>query len=387
MSMTYEEGRAGVIAAMEHLRHLTDVEPGAYEQQASFQLGLYDSISTSGFEYAYHAVVEAIPVSFYDAFLFYQGINRNLPSATDEFWAALGGQEVVDNFYPDAVARNELIAELDAGTITGGDIMLSLAITGYDNDNLSVDEIKTYGSMVDENPVVANERYIELPTPTFVEESPVYDLPDAGLTFDGLTDDQLDFMIAMYVGAFSRAPDYDGLEFWANGLAAKMSTGQSFDDAILDISQSFYDAGSRNGELGTDMSSAEYVERAYDNVLGRLPDSGGKQFWTDALDSGATSKGHFLVNFINGATDSEKDSTHIDQLVSVSEFMAQEHVSADGNDVRPLLESVLDIIDAEQAEAVITDVIEEYGYADQSQPIELTGINTGSDSAADLMMG
>ncbi|CAM5410463.1 hypothetical protein SSTU70S_02952 [Stutzerimonas stutzeri] len=40
-----------------------------------------------------------------------------------------------------------------------------------------------------------------------------------------------------------------------------------------------YDAGERNGEGGTDLPNASYVNYAYNNALGRNADTSGYDFW------------------------------------------------------------------------------------------------------------
>ena len=79
----------------------------------------------------------------------------------------------------------------------------------------------------------------------------------------------------LYVGLFNRAPDAQGLQFWAQALADGVSlgaiTGRIFSSAE---SQAIYTAT---------QTADQFVMAFYQTVFGRLPDAGGLRFWTDVL--------------------------------------------------------------------------------------------------------
>ena len=49
-----------------------------------------------------------------------------------------------------------------------------------------------------------------------------YNYPDPGLKV-GVSQSQLDFLVAVYVGAFTRAPEYEGLKYWGGYLARELA--------------------------------------------------------------------------------------------------------------------------------------------------------------------
>lgn len=93
---------------------------------------------------------------------------------------------------------------------------------------------------------------------------------------------------AMYVAVYNRAPDQQGLNFWAGALEAgvpyqEMTTG-FLTHPIFDYN---YEG----------LSNLNFVKSIYQNMLGGSGDNEGINFWTNALNSG-TSKEEFLTSFI-----------------------------------------------------------------------------------------
>ncbi|MCL3881468.1 DUF4214 domain-containing protein [Marivita sp. GX14005] len=129
----------------------------------------------------------------------------------------------------------------------------------------------------------------------------------------GIDDDALEDIIELYIGYFNRAPDAVGLNFWAtayqNGttlkeMASLFEEQSEFDDRYVD-----------------DISTTDFVEQIYFNVLGRNADADGLDFWTGVLDDGAIGRDTFVYELLegvdadapDGASDAFKDQKEQDE--------------------------------------------------------------------------
>ncbi len=92
----------------------------------------------------------------------------------------------------------------------------------------------------------------------------------------------------LYFAYFLRIPDYGGLIFWVN---------QYRQGAALDsISQAFAASPEFQATYGS-LNNTQFVILVYQNVLERVPDSGGLAFWVGQLNSGAMTRGQVMLGF------------------------------------------------------------------------------------------
>ncbi len=93
-----------------------------------------------------------------------------------------------------------------------------------------------------------------------------------------------------YVSMFGRAPDGEGLAFWASLLREGWSTA-AVADTMLDTepARAFYPTG---------LSDEEIVASFYVNVLGREADAGGHAFWTARMELPGASAGLVIDEII-----------------------------------------------------------------------------------------
>ncbi len=91
----------------------------------------------------------------------------------------------------------------------------------------------------------------------------------------------------LYLGAFGREPDQAGLTYWADVRAGGVSLV-----AVADEFASSAEVRARYGQT----SNGQYVDLVYNNVLGRPPDPGGRNYWLGQLDIGV-SRGAVMVAF------------------------------------------------------------------------------------------
>jgi V8-like Glu-specific endopeptidase len=109
----------------------------------------------------------------------------------------------------------------------------------------------------------------------------------------------------LYVGFFNRVPDSDGLAYWIGQSAAGKSTNS--------IADNFYAAAVQYPQTGytASMTNADFVNMVYRNVLGRSggADADGLKYWTDALASGAQSRGALVTTILTSAHTFKGDPT------------------------------------------------------------------------------
>jgi alpha-tubulin suppressor-like RCC1 family protein len=99
-------------------------------------------------------------------------------------------------------------------------------------------------------------------------------------------------VVRLYFAYFNRIPDSSGLLFWI---------GQAKQGSSLEtISNSFAASGEFVATYGN-LSNSDFVNRVYQNVLGRPADAGGLQFWAGQLNSGATTRGRMMAQFSESA--------------------------------------------------------------------------------------
>ena len=113
--------------------------------------------------------------------------------------------------------------------------------------------------------------------------------------FDQVTDLNTDDakMFRLYNASFKRFPDPEGLKYWID----RYNSGVN----IRDIACNFLISFEFQQRYGTNVSDATYVNNLYQNVLGRLPDSSGLNYWLGQLNSGAETRYEVLLGFAESA--------------------------------------------------------------------------------------
>ncbi|MFC6640141.1 matrixin family metalloprotease [Sulfitobacter sediminilitoris] len=115
-------------------------------------------------------------------------------------------------------------------------------------------------------------------------------------TFDGIaTLDPDDFaqIVELYIAYFNRAPDAVGLAFWGNAFADGLS--------MEEMAALFIDQDETRDAYPSAMSNAAFATAVYNNVLGRIPDAEGFDFWVGVLDDGAVGRDTFILSVLDGA--------------------------------------------------------------------------------------
>lgn len=107
-----------------------------------------------------------------------------------------------------------------------------------------------------------------------------------------LSEADFEAFIEMYIAYFNRAPDAIGLAFWGSAYA----NGTTMEE----IASLFASQPETLATYPADEHNVRFVADVYQNVLGRVPDLEGLQFWKEALDDGQVSRGTFILELLRG---------------------------------------------------------------------------------------
>ena len=114
-------------------------------------------------------------------------------------------------------------------------------------------------------------------------------------------------IIRLYLAAFDRAPDTTGKQYWTSEMDEGV-TLQTIADAFC-LSPEFA------ARYGTTVSSTEFLDHVYQNVLGRSGDAEGTAYWLNELNHGR-SRGEVLVGFSESSEHILQNAAYIDGAVS-----------------------------------------------------------------------
>ncbi|MEP5729248.1 MAG: DUF4214 domain-containing protein [Sulfitobacter sp.] len=108
-------------------------------------------------------------------------------------------------------------------------------------------------------------------------------------------------IVELYIAYFNRAPDAIGLNFWAtqsaNGLDLAQMANLFFDQS--ETRSIYASAFGSDGQL-EDVTS--FVTQVYNNVLGRVPDQAGFDFWVNTLQTAPDiTPANFILAVLEGA--------------------------------------------------------------------------------------
>lgn len=123
----------------------------------------------------------------------------------------------------------------------------------------------------------------------------------------------------LYRAALDRMPERDGLIFWSG----RLHRGTSIQEVATFVIRS----PEYERRFG-DPSNIEYVELLYRNVLSRLPDPSGRQFWLDRLGRDTVTRTDMLVEFSESAENRRRTATDIEVAV-LSIGMLRRDLAAD----------------------------------------------------------
>ena len=140
------------------------------------------------------------------------------------------------------------------------------------------------------------------------------DFEDGSLLFD-VDSANLGFTYRIYAAAYGRTPDEDGLRFWIDTMDFLDSFGPEPDNFDF-LAREFLTAPEYLSLYGSDPSDMEYVDAMYQNVLGRLPDQEGYDFWVGAMEDGLD-RADILIYFAESFENQEQTAPDLNDGIWV----------------------------------------------------------------------
>ncbi len=119
---------------------------------------------------------------------------------------------------------------------------------------------------------------------------------------------QLRQLAELYVAYFNRAPDSEGLLYWAD----KLADGKTLDQ----IAEYFFDQHETRSIYADPSDTDTFINSVYKNVLGRTPDAGGFTYWKEQLENSAFTEDAFVLKIINGAKSNPDSSEDVEYLAA-----------------------------------------------------------------------
>jgi len=114
-------------------------------------------------------------------------------------------------------------------------------------------------------------------------------------------------MYRLYNAAFARFPDASGLRYWINEYTRGITDYRN-------IAQSFLNSEEFKTRYGANNSNTDFINNMYRNILGRLPDEEGRNYWVSNLDSGRDTR----VNVLGGFAESTENKNLFSQVTGFS---------------------------------------------------------------------
>jgi cold shock CspA family protein len=135
-------------------------------------------------------------------------------------------------------------------------------------------------------------------------------------TLTSLSAEAFEDLIELYIAYFNRAPDAEGLYFWGTAVANNIS--------LSEIAALFIDQDETRAAYPDTLSNEDFATTVYANVLGRVADQDGFDFWVNALNSGGVGRDVFILEVLKGAkADPQPDASQafIDQQLADRQYL------------------------------------------------------------------
>jgi hypothetical protein len=123
----------------------------------------------------------------------------------------------------------------------------------------------------------------------------------------------------LYLAYLARTPDTNGLNHWVGRMNAGIP--------LAKVSSAFAESSEFTRKYGK-LGDAAFVDRVYQNVLGRKADSGGRSYWTRRLANG-TSRGNVMVHFSESSEHRRKTQPKVDAVLTYVGMLRRVPTSAE----------------------------------------------------------
>ena len=139
--------------------------------------------------------------------------------------------------------------------------------------------------------IIGYEDVTDIKTLNFLDKSMEVkdEIIDVFNTIKGI-DDITGKIYRLYNAAFARFPDKVGLDYWINNNKSGQDTYKKTAESFL-LSEEFINL------YGSSSNNEAYIKNLYSNVLERLPDNEGFNYWLNQIEKGVESKNELLMGF------------------------------------------------------------------------------------------
>jgi len=134
-------------------------------------------------------------------------------------------------------------------------------------------------------------------------------LPDISLSYD--EDGVAGRLYRLYQAAFGRVPDVEGFGFWKNALDNHATT-------LPEVAEQFLSSAESKRLYGEKSDDSSFVARLYSNVLRRVPDEDGRNFWLNDLKTGAK-RADVLMGFADSAENKARTASAVHNGMAYAE--------------------------------------------------------------------
>ncbi len=141
------------------------------------------------------------------------------------------------------------------------------------------------------------------------------DLLDGDYVYD-IGSDNLGFGYRIYQASFGRTPDEGGVRFWIGVLDALDNQGFTELGKQQYVASEFIGSDEFQGLYGANPTNFEYIDAMYQNVLFRLPDQEGYDFWVGSMEAGL-SREDILIAFTQSQENISNNIANLDDGVWV----------------------------------------------------------------------
>ena len=210
----------------------------------------------------------------------------------------------------DTSAGSSLAQEIQAGS-QGGTIMLSAGpdrVTGSSERDIAFinGSSEDYSIQIQgDKAFIQQESSLNIDTLVNVERVQFSD-KSVALDIEGVPGQAY----RIYKAAFGREPDLEGVGFWISRMEE-----QDWD--LIEVSARFIDSDEFRASYGTNPSDAQYLTKLYENVLGRVPDLGGYNWWLNELETNPEkTRAKVLADFAEGAENQSVTAELVAQGIS-----------------------------------------------------------------------
>ena len=142
------------------------------------------------------------------------------------------------------------------------------------------------------------------------------DLDDGSLLYDVDTPN-LGFGYRIYQASFDRTPDEGGVLFWIGVLDDLDNQSWSEYDKEQFLASQFIQSDEFKDLFGANPTNEEYIDAMYQNVLDRLPDQGGYDFWVGGMVNDGLTREDILIAFTKSDENVDRTAPDLDDGVWV----------------------------------------------------------------------